>query len=118
MTPIAGTFEIARRLQRDTAIATLTNNGSLLKESIAEILPAAAELFGSAFHASFEFGARKPEPQVFTRMAEHCAVPPARILFVDDDAASIAGARSAGLQARLFRSPEDLAAQLRAFGLL
>jgi len=117
MTPIPRTLAAARRLKRHVGIATLTNNGSLLKESIAEILPDVAELFGATFHASFEFGARKPDPLVFSRLAAHFSRIPGRILFIDDDPEYIAGARSAGLKTVLFRRPAELPRELAVFGL-
>jgi FMN phosphatase YigB (HAD superfamily) len=117
MTPIFATFEIARRLKRTFPLATLTNNGSLLKESIAQILSPAAELFGESFHASYEFGARKPEPLVFERIAERYGVEPSRVLFIDDTEEYIEGARSARLQTIHFASPDQLAGQLRELEL-
>ena len=92
--------------------ATLTNNGSLLKEAIAEILPAAAEVFGASFHASYEFGARKPDPIVFERLAAHYRVATQRVLLIDDQPEYIAGAHSAGLNTILFATPHELVLQL------
>jgi putative hydrolase of the HAD superfamily len=112
MTPIEETFAIARRLKRSVPLATLTNNGSLLKEAIAEILPAAAEVFGASFHASYEFGARKPDPLVFERLAAHYRVATQRVLLIDDQPEYIAGAHSAGLNTILFATPHELVLQL------
>jgi putative hydrolase of the HAD superfamily len=117
MTLIPQTLEVARRIKRQVGIATLTNNGSLLKESIGEILPDVAEVFGATFHASFELGARKPDPLVFSRLARHFDLLTRRILVIDDDPEYVAGAQSAGLEAILFRQPVELPRQLAAFGL-
>jgi putative hydrolase of the HAD superfamily len=117
MTVIPKTLAVARQLQTRVEIATLTNNGSLLKEAIAEILPDVAEVFGATFHASFEFGARKPDPLVFYRLARHFDRLPRRILFIDDSPGYLVGARSAGLQTILFDQPAELPRQLTAFGL-
>jgi putative hydrolase of the HAD superfamily len=117
MTIIPQTLTVARQLESRVGIATLTNNGSLLKESIAEILPDVAELFGATFHASFEFGARKPDPLVFSRLARHFDRLARQILFIDDSPEYLVGARSAGLQTILFHEPAELATQLTAFGL-
>jgi FMN phosphatase YigB (HAD superfamily) len=117
MTVIEETLAIARQLKGGVRLATLTNNGSLLKEAIAEILPPAAEIFGASFHASYEFNARKPEPQVFTRLAQRYGIPAERILFIDDMPAYLDGARAAGLATIHFTSASALRAQLEARGL-
>lgn len=117
MTAIPQTLAVARQLEARVGIATLTNNGSLFKESIADILPDVAELFGATLHASFEFAARKPDPLVFRRLARRFDVDAGQILFIDDDPEYIAGAQSAGLKAVLFREAAELAGQLGTFGL-
>lgn len=117
MTAIPQTLAVARRIKSQVGIATLTNNGSLLKESIAEILPDVAEVFDATFHASFEFGARKPDPLAFSRLARHFDLPTRRIVFIDDNPEFIAGAQSAGLETLLFQQAAELSRQLAAFGV-
>jgi FMN phosphatase YigB (HAD superfamily) len=114
MTPIFETFDIARSLKKSVALATLTNNGSLLKESIAEILPAAAEVFGSSFHASYEFGARKPDPVVFERLTSRYRIAAHCVLLIDDQPDYLAGAQAAGLRTLEFITPDQLRAQLKS----
>jgi putative hydrolase of the HAD superfamily len=46
---------------------------------------------------SYELGVAKPNPGYFTRAAAKIGAAPASILFVDDSAANVEGARSAGL---------------------
>jgi len=116
MTPIQATFDIVRQLKGRVPLATLTNNGSLLRQSIALILPAAAELFGASFHASYEFEARKPDPIVFDRLARHYGVANDRVLFIDDMADYIEGAKHTGFNTILFTTPHRLAVQLAEFG--
>ncbi|HEY1244067.1 MAG TPA: HAD-IA family hydrolase [Hyphomicrobiaceae bacterium] len=48
---------------------------------------------------SNELGARKPDAAAFRAVVAAMGVPPGRILFFDDLAANVAGARASGMQA-------------------
>ena len=72
---------------------------------------AAVALFREVF-TSCEMGLRKPERESFHRVAERIGLPPGEILFFDDTPENVEGARRAGLQAVLVRSPEDVAKAL------
>ena len=50
-------------------------------------------------YASWQIGRRKPNPNAFLWVARAMDVAPERILFLDDSAANVAGARAAGMQA-------------------
>lgn len=63
--------------------------------------------------ASHEMGLRKPDRAAFEHIAREIGVAPQRILFFDDTAANVEGARAAGLEAVLVGSPEDVARALR-----
>lgn len=65
---------------------------------------------------SHELGLRKPDRAAFERVCALIGCPPGAVLFFDDLAANVAGARAAGLQAVQVRSPDDVAAALRALG--
>jgi len=117
MTPLTETMRAAEQLAEKFRIVTLTNNGPLLKESIHEILPQVASIFGPGFHATFEFGARKPEPEVFERLLAHEQIDPERALFIDDDPGHIAGAKSIGMHAFEFPGESQVRASLNRFGL-
>jgi putative hydrolase of the HAD superfamily len=108
---------IARELSARGRIALLTNNGALLKESLAELVPEVAALFGDGGHASCEFRARKPDPAVYARLVAQAGVLPARALMIDDDPGNVQGARDAGLQGLRFLGPARLRADLAALGL-
>ena len=62
---------------------------------------------------SWEIGLRKPDVESYLRVAEDMRVPPADILFVDDNRENVAGARSAGLDARHTTGPSQTVAILR-----
>jgi putative hydrolase of the HAD superfamily len=50
-------------------------------------------------YASHEMGVRKPDAAAFLAVAADMGLPPHRILFFDDLAGNVAGARAAGMQA-------------------
>lgn len=108
---------IAERVAAQVPIALLTNNGALLQESLAELAPEIAVRFGEAAHTSSRFGARKPDPVVFQRVAAHHGARPVATVFIDDDPDSVAGAERAGLIGVHFTSPAELADALTGLGL-
>jgi len=61
----------------------------------------------------------KPDPAIFELAARRFGRPPARMLFIDDNAANIACAAALGWRVHHFtRGAEAVAAELRALGLL
>jgi putative hydrolase of the HAD superfamily len=109
------TLAIARELRARSRIALLTNNSALLKESLPELVPEVWAVFGDGCHASCEFQARKPDPQVYLRLLAHYGTEPARALMVDDDPGNVQGARDAGLHALRFQGEARLREDLAAF---
>lgn len=55
---------------------------------------------------SSELGVAKPDPRFFTMICERLGLPPGRLLFIDDLAANVTGARAAGLNAARL-DPDD-----------
>lgn len=104
--------EYARSLGERVALALLTNNGALLHEALPELVPEVCSVFTKNLHASYEFGARKPDALVFTRLLEHCRVPAHQAVFIDDDPQFIQGAISAGMHGIHFQDLPALRAAL------
>jgi putative hydrolase of the HAD superfamily len=113
VTPIPEALALAEELARTMQVAVLTNNNLLVAREIAEIAPAIPAIFGSAFHVSAEFCARKPDPEVYRRCAARLGVPTSEVLFVDDSPANVAGAEAAGMLAHRHTTLETLAERLR-----
>ncbi len=67
---------------------------------------------------SGDVGLAKPDAAIFHYLAEKVGCQPAECLFIDDHEPNIDAALAVGYQAILFRSPEQLAADLRQLGLL
>jgi glucose-1-phosphatase len=66
---------------------------------------------------SSSIGLRKPDAEAYDHVVQAIGVPAARIVFFDDLAANVEGARSRGLQAVQVRSSADVAAALEALGI-
>ena len=108
---------VAAELRSHFELALLTNNGALLRESLPVLVPEVCALI-HRLHASCDFGARKPDPEVFARLVRRYGIAPARALFIDDHEEFVVGARGAGLAAIHFQSAAQLRASLQAMGCL
>ena len=66
---------------------------------------------------SSAIGLRKPEAAAYDHVVNAIGVPASRIVFFDDSADNIAGARARGLTAVHVTSPDDVAKALTALGI-
>ena len=66
---------------------------------------------------SSSIGLRKPDAEAYDHVVNAIGVPAERIVFFDDSAANIEGARARGLQAVQVRSVNDVAQALDALGI-
>jgi HAD superfamily hydrolase (TIGR01509 family) len=78
----------------------------------AEVLGHFREIFLSS-----TIGLRKPDAEAYDHVVQAIGVPAERIVFFDDLAENIRGARQCGLKAVLVRSPDDVARALEALGI-
>ena len=115
--PDAGVLSLARQLGTVCPVGVFTNNGLLLQRHIAQVFPAIADIFGPRAVFSAELGRSKPDPEAFRRLATRLAALPDEILYLDDDAAYVAGARRAGLLADQVDGAPRVRASLAAHGL-
>ena len=90
---------LARAAATTRPVGMFTNNPLLLKHHLSEVFPAAAEIFGARAVFSAELGRCKPEPEAFRLVAARLGHAPDEVLYFDDDAAYVAGAREAGFAA-------------------
>lgn len=68
-----------------------------------------AEEFDHVF-ASSELGVRKPDEAFFAQVREQLRCAPSELCLIDDSAANVAGARTAGWNAIWYRGVQDIAA--------
>ena len=111
-------LEIVGDLRRTVDIAVLTNNTTLVADHIDTLLPELRPLFGSRIYTSAQFKTAKPDPLCYRLCVSELEVEPENVLFVDDLAANVAGARQAGLLAHHYTSVETFKQTLSAHGLL
>ena len=91
-----------------------TNNAHVEHFSVAyaDVLGHFREIFLSS-----TIGLRKPDAEAYDHVVKAIGVPASRIVFFDDSADNIEGARSRGLIAVHVRSPDDVAKALAALGI-
>ncbi len=114
---IQGTVDILETLHaKGTPLYALTNWS-------AETFPRTRPRF--AFFERFrhvavsgELKLAKPDPAIYRHLLGVIGAPPAQCVFVDDSAKNVAAARELGMRALRFESPERLAVDFRALGLL
>lgn len=68
-------------------------------------------------YLSSTIGLRKPEAAAYDHVVKAIGIPASRILFFDDSAENVAGARARGLSAVHVTSPDDVARALAALGI-
>jgi putative hydrolase of the HAD superfamily len=115
--PDEAVLAIARRVGSRRTVAMFTNNPLLLKRHIGEVFPAVPEIFGGRAVFSAELGRRKPDPDAFRRLAGRLGVPPGGVLFFDDNADYVRGARAAGVLAYRFEGVATVLDRLAAHGI-
>jgi putative hydrolase of the HAD superfamily len=114
--PIDGTEEIACRLvQAGYRVFGLTDN---VHEIVAHLKSRYRfwELFEGAV-VSAEVGLIKPHEAIFRHAIETYGLAPSQTVFFDDVQANVDGARSVGIEARLFTTAVRCEQDLRALGL-
>lgn len=116
-TPDDAALAVLARLDPALPQGVLTNNDALLAQVLPRRLP---ELFAGMDPIAFAgaLGVAKPRPEAYLRTIDHWRLRPDQVLFVDDSAANVDGARAAGLRAEAAVGADQLAAVLTAAGLL
>jgi len=66
---------------------------------------------------SSTIGLRKPDAEAYDHVVHAIGVPAERIVFFDDLAENIEGAKERGMKAVLVNSPDDVARALQALGI-
>jgi putative hydrolase of the HAD superfamily len=115
MSPIPHALEAVRIAATAGRVALLTNNGPLAGRHIRTWAPEIDRLFGAHVDTTSNFGARKPDPEVFRRACAHHGYPPERTFFADDQLRNVEGARSIGITAVHVTPETDLRVAVREF---
>ena len=110
--PLPGATELVLEVRGRRPVATLSNTNPIHHERLSRgsnLL----EAFDRHF-LSFRIGRIKPDPEIFGHVAEELGLPPARLLFLDDNPSNVEAARGQGLRARLARGVDEARQILRA----
>jgi len=110
---------IAPLLSRAAARLPLYAFSNTNRPHVEHFSMAYADLLGHfrEIYLSSSIGLRKPEAAAYRHVVGAIGVPASRIVFFDDSAENIAGARASGLAAVHVRSSEDVASALAALGI-
>lgn len=104
---VAPVIEAARRLSSRIPQYVFSNTNPTHFAFMQERYREALAPFRAVF-TSCALGARKPERRAFEMVAREIGAPLERILFFDDTAPNVEGARAIGMPAVLVRSPADV----------
>jgi FMN phosphatase YigB (HAD superfamily) len=113
---IPGIALLLARAARHLPLYALSNTNSphveYFSKKYADVLGHFREMFLSS-----AIGLRKPDAKAYDHVVQAIGVPATRIVFFDDLAENIEGARESGLTAVHVTSPDDVASALAALGI-
>ncbi len=113
---IAETTALIRLARAQLPCFAFTNTNAAHQQAWSRRFPHVVSLFDRIF-ASHEMGCRKPESRAFEFIARPTGHAAGAIMFFDDLAENVEGARLAGLQAVHVSSPMDVRLALRRIGV-
>jgi HAD superfamily hydrolase (TIGR01509 family) len=95
--PLPGAIELLRSLRTQVRLACLSNNNSVHWGRLREVFGIDREF--DATYLSHEIGFMKPDRRVYRHVLAAEQVPPESVVFLDDNADNVAGARAVGISA-------------------
>lgn len=113
---ITATRLLVEQARRQVPCYAFTNTNASHMATWSKLYPRIVPAFDKVY-ASHEIGVRKPDGPAFEYVCRDTGIEPSAFLFFDDLPANVHAATAAGLQAVLVRSPQDVAASLRALGI-
>ncbi len=114
--PWADSIAAVQRATELGRVALLTNNGALIGEELHQVAPELVPIMGREhMFATAQFGARKPDPEVYERIIAHYNADASTTFFTDDRTENIEGAQSIGVTAHLFEGAAGLLDAIEAF---
>lgn len=117
MTPWPEMLRLVEAVGRSSITAILTNNVPLLAETLGEVVPDIARLFGERVFFSCHLRLAKPDPEIYRVVCRSLGREPAEAVFIDDKAENAQGAERAGLAGIHFTGAEALVAELARLGV-
>ena len=114
--PFEGAEDMVRETSERVRVGCLSNTNSLQWRGMISHWPV-SRYFEHRF-LSFELGAVKPDSVIYERVIERLPVPARSVLFLDDNAVNVEGARAAGMRAEQADGVAQARAALARHGLL
>src|SRR2546423_4143745 len=111
-----GIAPLLQRAARHLPLYAFSNTNGAHVEHFSLAYSGVLEHFREVFLSS-SIGLRKPDGEAYDHVVKAIGVPAERIVFFDDLAENIEGARARGLIAVRVRSPDDVAEALAALGI-
>jgi putative hydrolase of the HAD superfamily len=115
MLPSEEVLGLAKKIANSSRVVIYSDNGPLVKAALDELFPEAAAIFGERYCA-FEFGAKKPDADSFSKLLEKLGVSAKEAWFIDDKKSNVKGAQMAGLNTHHYRTFDALANDARELG--
>lgn len=113
---IDATLDLIERIRRDIPCHAFSNTSAIHHGVWSSRFPRVTTIFDRLF-LSFELGLRKPDREAFHAVSDALGLEPGEILFFDDTAENVVGARRAGLQGVHVSGPADVGRALGNLGL-
>ena len=115
--PIPDTVDLIRAARERLPCYAFSNTNATHLAEMWRAFPEVLALFRTVF-TSHEIARRKPDTEAFRHVLEAMQLAAPDVLFFDDLAENVAGARACGMQAVLVRSPGDVRAALLEHGIV
>jgi len=114
--PCPDVLAVVETVRRALRTGLMTDNGPILLDAMPASFPEITRAFDWLFF-SCALQATKPSRAVFDEVVRRIAIPPARVLLIDDSAKNVDGARSCGLQALVYTTVTRLREDLQSLGV-
>ncbi len=114
---VAGIEQLLERAADELPIYAFTNSNVVHQREWSARFAPLLSCFSRVFVSS-ELGTRKPEAEAFRAVCEAIGVEPELVLFFDDSAENVAGAKAMGMQAVQVTSIADVRSSLHSIGLI
>lgn len=108
-------LDLITDLRKDYKVGLYSNN---THEAAEEMRASGIDLYFDVFWISAEVGYMKPDPEGFKRFFEVLEVNPEESVFIDDAERSLSTAEEVGFTPVLYRTYDNLIADLKGFGIV
>ena len=113
---LPGIESLLQQLRQTIRLVALTNTNQIHAKEWRVRYSDALTYFEKVF-ASYEMGARKPNPECFQIVLDYLDIEPGKIVFIDDNVENVNGANAVGVRGLVATMPLEIAEELRRKGL-